>query len=1464
MAELRFRVKADYEELGKLRTEIQRLKEDLRKTGANTDTSAVKAIEAQLATLTKQYEAMTRKIAEAEAQYDMLAKKMTEKAKEIARAQDQLTAGPQANVTPQLGTDAPAVDQSIEAQAKAYEELKNEIDAIAGSKTNLIKQMLDEQNAIRLINAELKQINAQQKESGTQTQAQKERVTQLNASLLNHKEALSEVRQSLSNYVKLENAASGSMNELSQSLGRMRMVYRTLSEEERNSPFGQELLASIQQADAKIKELDATIGNHQRNVGNYGQAWNGLGNSIQQLARELPALANGPRVFFSAISNNLPILADEIKRARTEYDEMVKKGEKGTPVWKQIGASIFSWQTALTVGITLLTMYGDEIVEWGKKMIKGGKNALTAKDAVKELNKAMIEGSKEAGKSVAQLKVMEAVARDVTKTDKERDIAATKVLETIGKTATAVDILKVKTGEYRTEIDLTTEALIRQAQAQGAMKEIEEKTSKAAEELAKLEARKREGPTKKDARQAGFATQQNVKSGNMTVVTATDIFNQAIEKLQEAYDKAEDDLDTLVNEFNEQFASGLFETETEAEIANRLTATTKEVERITQAETDAMRDRARAVKDMQLSVEQARIDGMAEGYDKMKAQRELNLRKELEQLKRQKEDYIRQVVEQEKAIFDAREEQKAKADKNYKIQIFDMESAMAEVAKTDPVVAQYAQAMAYTRRQFAVEAAKQDKQWAKQNAQMARELEQMTEEARIDAMKEGYAKQRAQRDYEHRQEIEALEREKQEYVEKMVERERSAFEARENENAKNIKGYKRKEFDAGATAAEVDTKAFDDTMAYIQQRYAEQEDEILKGLYEQYMSYEDSKKELEKQYLNDILELNTEYILTGDEKYARSIEERHKAYVKAMNDLEQKFGTTDYKLIFGDPEKMTSATIEKALEAARKKMSQLDKEADPETFKALSEAIDRLEDARDNNPFEGWGTSLMDVIQSLHQIRNLRKDIAKYEAEGNKEAKEGAEAQLEKSKKNLTKALIGTGVATFGDTLSKAAASMREVAEASGDIDLMAQAEALEKAGGFISSVASGAASGGWVGAIIGGASSLMDMLISSITETKVVAAEAKKAFDDYLDELAQKARTINEEDYETIFGVRTLEKVIDASEAAQRAWDDYLTAVNKDYHDIVLKTQFFFTSREVARYTQEGLSDTIVKLGSKNQKNWATLGEKFEGLLDENGMIKDLEKAKTILQEYSQYSDEAWYMALSDATAALEDYEKNLEIVDNYLTSLFSNVGSEIADAIMQGNDALEVLEKNAGQIFKSIAKDMIMSALIGPEFIEKYKKMLRDAMATPGAEDDAAVLEGLVDELSSNIDLASQKWEEIKRIAEEKGIDMFGDESETQQTASRKGYETLSEDTGNELVGRATAQYESNLRMEESMSEMRKTMDLMSSNYITVKNIAEESRAIIADSYLELQLIRENTGAIIKPIKEMNDKMDRIISSM
>lgn len=115
--------------------------------------------------------------------------------------------------------------------------------------------------------------------------------------------------------------------------------------------------------------------------------FNGLHNSIQQMAREMPSLAMGPQMFFMAISNNLPIFADELARAKKEYNDLIKKGEKGVPVWKQISSSLFSCQTALTTGIMLLVMYGDEISDWVAGLFG-------AKKAVNELNlshKEMVE-----------------------------------------------------------------------------------------------------------------------------------------------------------------------------------------------------------------------------------------------------------------------------------------------------------------------------------------------------------------------------------------------------------------------------------------------------------------------------------------------------------------------------------------------------------------------------------------------------------------------------------------------------------------------------------------------------------------------------------------------------------------------------------------------------------------------------------------------------------------------------------------------------------------------------------------------------------------------------------------------------------------------------------------------------------------------------------------------------------------
>ena len=280
--------------------------------------------------------------------------------------------------------------EAVQQQAKSYEELRAQVDAVLGSLEKNTATIVEERNAISLIDREMKVINRDVEKSGKMTDNQRKRLEQLTTAREQHKQSLQTSERTLRNDIRLAQAATGSMDELNQSLGRMRMAYRAMTEEQRNSDFGKELLLSIQKADAKIKELDATIGNHQRNVGNYlGKSYNGLNMSLQQIVRELPNASMGFGMFTLAISNNIPILADQIKMAREAAKAQKEMGQTTTPVWKQLLSSLFSWQTALILGVTLLTVYGKEIGEWAKSLFTGSRAAISAKDATEKLNEAL-------------------------------------------------------------------------------------------------------------------------------------------------------------------------------------------------------------------------------------------------------------------------------------------------------------------------------------------------------------------------------------------------------------------------------------------------------------------------------------------------------------------------------------------------------------------------------------------------------------------------------------------------------------------------------------------------------------------------------------------------------------------------------------------------------------------------------------------------------------------------------------------------------------------------------------------------------------------------------------------------------------------------------------------------------------------------------------------------------------------
>ena len=480
MAGIISNVDSDVQKLRKLKNEIENVKKALKGINITVDIDIAKGLQSQLTSLIGQYDTLVDKIAAAEGKIMLSVSRINKATEKIVQAQEKVSnpvdiPAQTGNVNTQTNT---AETASIQAQAKAYDDLRTEINDILGTRDANVKRLVEEMNAIRLINAEIKKITKSQSESSSLSSTQQRRLEQLNNSLLTHKTALSEVRQTLNNNVKLDNAAATSMNGLSQSLSRMKMTYRELTEEERKSSFGKKLLESINQADTKMKELDATIGNHQRNVGNYGKQWNGLSMSIQQLGRELPSLAYGPKVFFSAISNNLPILADEIRRARTEYELLKKSGQSATPVWKQAVSSLFSWQSALTVGITLLTLYGDKVVDWVTGLFKAKEAIKESLSAEQEMALARKKAISDSTKERAELDLLYNKLKGTSLSTKERTAAVNEWMKKYPQHSNIMNGELVSLGKLESAYQSLSKQIIESAKARSYSDRITELESK--------------------------------------------------------------------------------------------------------------------------------------------------------------------------------------------------------------------------------------------------------------------------------------------------------------------------------------------------------------------------------------------------------------------------------------------------------------------------------------------------------------------------------------------------------------------------------------------------------------------------------------------------------------------------------------------------------------------------------------------------------------------------------------------------------------------------------------------------------------------------------------------------------------------------------------------------------------------------------------------------------------------------
>ena len=101
------------------------------------------------------------------------------------------------------------------------------------------------------------------------------------------------------------------------------------------------------------------------------------------------------------------MLADELTRARMANKALRAEGKATIPVFRQVISSIFSWQTALVVGITLLTAYGKEIGTWVKGLFTAKEAALSMAEAQDKVNDALKKDGYGIGEQIAKVKELQ-------------------------------------------------------------------------------------------------------------------------------------------------------------------------------------------------------------------------------------------------------------------------------------------------------------------------------------------------------------------------------------------------------------------------------------------------------------------------------------------------------------------------------------------------------------------------------------------------------------------------------------------------------------------------------------------------------------------------------------------------------------------------------------------------------------------------------------------------------------------------------------------------------------------------------------------------------------------------------------------------------------------------------------------------------------------------------------------------
>lgn len=681
-----------------------------------------------------------------------------------------------------------------------------------------------------------------------------------------------------------------------------------------------------------------------------------------------------------------------------------------------------------------------------------------------------------------------------------------------------------------------------------------------------------------------------------------------------------------------------------------------------------------------------------------------------------------------------------------------------------------------------------ERKQALERAKEAVDMENQIEQARIDAMADGGDKILAQRELNNKKEMQAIDRAKEEYIQKEIQRQKEIFDAIEELKAKKNPKYKKRGFDSSTVT--VDSSSFDILKENTDKRQV-QEDlnaqrEAMNAYLAEYGTYMQKRQAIIEQYQDKINKATTEgEKLTLGKQRDRILSGIDEQANKTTSAVSQLFGDMKDKTL-KDLEDINVAG-QKALEFLKSGQwnEQKGKELgitkenfetwsnDPEKIKAISDAlVNNRKAADDLQPaYKKVADGIKDAFNAGNDSKKLEEALARIKNGLNDIMQVGS---------FLSDTFSSLGDAFGNDTFTDIAEGINVAMDAANSAMQGAQA---------------GSAFGPW-GAAAGAAIGLVSSLASSIA--KIHDKKNEKRIQELQDQ------------------IEVLEK------SYERLGNSIEKAYSKDASNLIDQQNKLLEQQKVLIQQQIREEQDKKKTDNDRIKEWQQQIEEINNLIEEN-------KEKAVDAIFGE-----------DVKTAIEDF------------------ASAYAEAWSNGEDRAESAKDAVKNIMRQMVTESIKSAIQASGSMEKIRQKLQEFYADN-------VLSG---------------WEQnyIYNMAEElqKELDkQFGwadslmkDDSKEQQSASGRGFgtEMTHEDAG-ELSGRFTAVYESNLRIETAtqqqtiaITELRGSISSLITQTQGMCNIADETRTILANSYLELQQIRENTGEIIKPIKQIQKDIEEV----